>query len=196
MFWVNVGCYSSSNDFYCARSNCIITPSELVGSHFVNEDCKATVTVSAVEDDIVEGDHYTTILHTVQNCANGEEIMLTDESPLYAANVLVTIYNDDTAGMIIEELYGVTATAELDDTAKGVVGVDSYYKDEYTMRLTKQPAGTVEVRVESIAMASDVGIAATPLEEISTTENKYKLTGSKLTVSFSHQVIGISLLQF
>jgi hypothetical protein len=74
--------------------------------------------------------------------------------------------------------------------------VDSYYKDEYTMRLTKQPAGTVEVRVESIAMASDVGIAATPLEEISTTENKYKLTGSKLTVSFSHQVIGISLLQF
>jgi hypothetical protein len=140
----------------------VITPSELEGSNFSNDECKATVTVSAIDDDIVEGDHYTVILHTVSNRATGEEIMLTDESPLYAANVLVTIYDDDTPGMIIEETNGVTATAELNAAAKVAVGVDSYYEDEYTMRLTKQPAGTVEVIVESTAVASDVDIAATP----------------------------------
>lgn len=140
----------------------VITPSELIRSHFDNAECKATVTVSAVDDDVVEGDHYTTILHTVRNRANGQEILFSDGSPIYAANVLVTIYDDDTPGVIIEESNGVTATAELDSIAKGVVGEVSFYEDEYTIRLTKQPAGTVEVKVESIAVASDVDIAATP----------------------------------
>ena len=59
---------------------------------------KYSVSVSAVDDDLVEGAHYTTILHTVRNIETGEEILLTDESPLYAKNVLVTIYDDDTPG--------------------------------------------------------------------------------------------------
>ena len=141
----------------------VISPSsELIGSHFDNEECKAVVSVSAVNDDLIEGDHYVTILHTVLNRQTGEEILLTDESPLFAKNVLVTIYDDDTPGVIIEETNGITATAELDTAAKSVVGVPSYYEDEYTMRLTKQPNGTVEIIVLSTEVASDVDIAATP----------------------------------
>ena len=66
------------------------------------------------------------ILHTVQNRTSGEQIMLTNESPLYAANVLVTIYDDDSPGVIIEESHGVTALAELDDAAKNIIGDASY----------------------------------------------------------------------
>lgn len=139
----------------------VISPPELTGVHF-NDDCKATVWVTAVDDDLVEGNHYTTILHKVQNRTSGEQIMLTDGSPLFAANVLVTIYDDDTAGVIIEEPNGVTATAELDASGKTAVGQESFYQDEYFIRLTKQPAGTVTVKVDSIAVATDADIAATP----------------------------------
>ena len=139
----------------------VIEPSELSGAHFAT-DCKVSVTVSAVDDDLVEGNHYATILHTVRNTTNGEELLLSDGSPLYAANVLVEIYDDDMPGVIIEETNGVTATAELDATAKSIVGEASYYEDEYSLRLTKQPAGDVEIIVESIEVASDVDIAATP----------------------------------
>lgn len=77
-----------------------ITPSELVGSDFDNGECKATVTVAAVDDNIVEGEHYTTIFHTVRNSTDGNVMMLTNESPVYVSNVLVTIYDDDTPGYV------------------------------------------------------------------------------------------------
>ena len=77
-----------------------ITPSELVRSHFDNEECKATVTVAAIDDDIVEAEHYTTIFHTIRNSTDGNAIMLSNGSPLYAANVLVTIYDDDIPGYV------------------------------------------------------------------------------------------------
>ena len=78
-----------------------ITPSELVGTDFDNgEECKATVTVAAVDDNIVEGEHYTTIFHTVRNSTDGNVMMLTNESPVYVSNVLVTIYDDDTPGYV------------------------------------------------------------------------------------------------
>eukprot|EP00956_Cyclotella_meneghiniana_P045489 scaffold371390_cov146-Cyclotella_meneghiniana.AAC.1 len=99
----------------------VLTPSELTGTNFANDKCKTTITVSAVDDVLPEGNHYTVILHTVQNRTSGEQIMLTDESPLYAANVLVTIYDDDSPGVIIEESNGVTALAELDDAAKNII---------------------------------------------------------------------------
>ena len=104
----------------------VLTPSELTGTNFANDECKTTITVSAVDDVLPEGNHYTVILHTVQNRTSGEQIMLTDESPLYAANVLVTIYDDDSPGVIIEESNGVTALAELDDAAKNIIGDASY----------------------------------------------------------------------
>jgi hypothetical protein len=139
----------------------ILSPSFLTGLNF-NADCKATVHVVAVDDEWLEGVHYTTIIHTVQNKTNGEYIMLSDGSPLFATNVLVTIYDDDAPGVIIEESHGVTATAELDNSGKAKVGDTSYYEDEYFIRLTKQPVGTVKVIIDSVAVATDVDIVATP----------------------------------
>ena len=69
-------------------------PLELTGTHFTAE-CKATISVSAIDDDLVEGIHHTTILHNVRNVTNGELIRLMDGTPLYAKNVLVTVYDDD-----------------------------------------------------------------------------------------------------
>ena len=140
----------------------VIEPSELTGTHFNNAECKATVVVSAIDDDLAEGNHFTTIVHNVRNRINDEEIKLTDGSVLYAANVMVTIYDDDTPGVIVEETDGVTATAELDDAAEGVVGEVSYFQDEYILRLTRKPSGTVEVTIASFEVASDVDITTTP----------------------------------
>ena len=56
----------------------------------------------------------------------------------------------------------MTTTSELTSTAQGIVGVASYYSDEYTMRLTKQPAGDVQIIVESTEVASDIDIITTP----------------------------------
>lgn len=139
----------------------ILTPTVLTGLHF-NSKCTATVHVVAVDDDWVEGNHYTTIIHNVQNRTNGEYIMLSDGTPLVATNILVTIYDDDAPGVIIEESQGVTSIAELDNSAKAVVGDTSYYEDEYFIRLTKQPVGTVEIILDSVELATDVDIAATP----------------------------------
>ena len=56
----------------------------------------------------------------------------------------------------------MTATAELGATAKAAVGDSSYYEDEYTIRLTKEPTSTVEISVESLEVASDhMGAAET-----------------------------------
>ena len=133
----------------------VIAPSELVGDNFANADCKATITVSAVDDTLEEGDHYTSIIHSIKNLTTGEPIMLSDGNPLYASStVLVTIYDDDMPGVIVRETDSVTATAELDSNAMGAVG-DSSYEDEYTIRLTKQPISTVEINVESTEVASD-----------------------------------------
>ena len=56
----------------------------------------------------------------------------------------------------------MTATSELTAAAQELVGVASYYEDEYTLRLTKEPAGDVEIIVESIEVASDVETVAIP----------------------------------
>ena len=138
-----------------------LDPPGLTGAHFVNAECKATISVSAIDDDMLEGIHYTTISHSVKNIANEESILLSDGTPLFAANVLVTIYDDDMPGVIIEETNGVTATAELDSNAKSAVGEPTYYEDDYTIRLTKEPAGNVEISVESLQVASDVGSSET-----------------------------------
>ena len=162
----------------------VLTPSELTGTHFVNDECKATVTVSAVDDVMPEGTHYTVILHTVENQTSGEQIILTDGSPLYAANVLVTIYDDDSPGVIIEESNGVTALAELDDAAKNAIGNLSFFEDEYTMRLTMQPSGIVEVIVESIEVASDVDLSATPAGRDFSKRTQILINGEELSSVF------------
>lgn len=70
-------------------------------------------------------------------------------------------YSIPYASIIIEETNGVTTTSELTSTAQDIVEVASYYSDEYTMRLTKQPAGDVQIIVESTEVASDIDIVNT-----------------------------------
>lgn len=103
------------------------------------------VSVAAVDDNWAEGEHYSTIFHTVTNSTTGDAINLTDGSPLLAGNVLVTIYDDDAAGIIIEETDSTTACAELDDEGKDAVAEKWRYEDEYFVRLTKEPADVVNI---------------------------------------------------
>ena len=142
-------------------SQIILTPSILYGNDFSNAECKATVEVSAVNDAVGEGDHFVNIQHDVKNKDSGEDILLTDGSSLLAANVLVQIYDDDIAGVIIEETNGITATAEIRNEDKELNLSDaSLYEDAYYLRLTKEPVGTVEIMLNSIAVAADQGSTA------------------------------------
>lgn len=157
-----------------------ISPSVLIGSDFGSE-CKATVHVSAVDDEWAEGDHYSAILHEVKNKTSGEDIMLADNSPLLASNLLVNIYDDDTAGIIIRESNKITSTVELDDDDKDVVGNATYYEDEYFLRLTKEPNGTVEIQVDSIAVATDYDGYFTPDGRNFTARKQVLVNGQEAT---------------
>jgi hypothetical protein len=133
-----------------------ISPSVLTGTHFMNDECKTTVWVSALDDDFVEGDHYTSIIHKIQNSTSGGHIWLSDGSPLKAPNVLVTIYDDDTPGIIVEESFGVTVTTELSDSGKAHVDEVTHYQDEYFIRLTKQPVGPVHILLDNTLVLTDL----------------------------------------
>jgi hypothetical protein len=140
-----------------------ISPDVLVGDDFNNLECKAVVAVAAVDDNWAEGDHYSTIFHTITNSSTtGLAINLTDGSPLLAANVLVTIYDDDAAGIIIEETDSTTACAELDVEGKAIVAEEWRYEDKYFVRLTKEPADVVNLNVRSTAVATDRESVFTP----------------------------------
>jgi hypothetical protein len=132
-----------------------LNPAVLNWSHFnFSQECKATVEVAASDDMLAEGDHYVNIQHFVSR-TNGDPILLTDSSPLIAAHVLVKIYDDDIGGVIIRESNGITALMEMNETDNIGIVPPHLYKDEYYVRLTRAPVGSVEIDIESIAVASD-----------------------------------------
>lgn len=118
-----------------------------------NPDCKVTVTVTAAVDEKEEGDHFVTLGH-VASSQGGDDIVLSDMSVLYASNVLVRIYDDELAGVVIDESLGYTATAEVDRTKASLVAA-SLYDDSYKIRLSKKPTSNVTVRVNTVATATD-----------------------------------------
>ncbi len=140
----------------------ILSKMELTGIDFQNEDCKATVEVRAIDDDSAEGDHFVNIQHFVST-SSGHPILLTDSSTLFASNVLVRIYDDDTGGVIIRESNGITAVAEMNEVENDTVN-PQLYKDKYYIRLTRAPAEneSVEINIESIAVATDYESVFTP----------------------------------
>ena len=134
----------------------ILNSTVLFWSDF-SEDCRATVEVAAFNDTMAEGDQYVNIQHFVST-TNGTLILLTDKSVLLAANVLVQIYDDDIGGVIIRESNGITALMEMNETDNnGVVG-RHLYTDEYYVRLTREPIGSVEIDIASIAVATDKSV--------------------------------------
>jgi hypothetical protein len=133
-----------------------VSPSVIEGDGW-GDNCKVTVSVTAVDDDIAEGLHFVTLAHIVSN-ASGGNILLSDGSVLTASNVLVAIHDNDIGGVIIEDSNGATSVVEtnnedkamLDPTASGI-----YFEDSYRIRLAKAPTDTVEVTVYGVATASD-----------------------------------------
>ena len=172
-----------------------LSVNELNGTHFNNVECKATVVVDAFEDSMGEGDHYVNIRHVVKNKTNDEDIKLTDGSPLLAANLLVLVYDDDIAGVVITETNGITATAEIDKADKGNVTDALFYEDEYSVRLTKEPQGIVNITIHSKAVATDYNSSFTPEGRNLTKRTQVYINDTKM-VSISHNAMHSSISYF
>lgn len=165
-----------------------LSKTELTGSDFQNEECKATVEVWAIDDDLAEGDHFVNIQHFVSTSV-GDPIMLTDNSMLFASNVLVRIYDDDTGGVIIRESNGITALAEMKEVDNNGLVKSEFYRDEYYIRLTRAPADSesVEISIASIAVATDYKSSFTPRGRNFTNRTQVSVNGSEaLKVVFSN----------
>lgn len=134
-------------------SNDFITGDTWLGP---NGDCKVTITVAAVDDEKQEGDHFVALGH-VATSLDGGEILLSDMSILYASNVLVRIYDNDIAGVIVDESLGYTSTAEIDpnQAVQSLLADPTLFEDSYRIRLSKQPSSDVTIAVNSIATATD-----------------------------------------
>jgi len=91
-----------------------------------NWDMPQTVTVSAVDDSVVEGDHTAVITHSAVSADAGY-------NGIVVADVTVTITDNDNAGVTITELDGDTAVVEDGAT------------DTYTVALTSQPTADVVI---------------------------------------------------
>ena len=103
-----------------------------------------------------EGDQYVNIKHFVSSRTDGKAILLADNSTLLAANVLVQVYDDNIGGVIVCKSNGITALMEMNKTDNNYDAVPShFYNDEYYVRLTREPVGSVKIDITSIAVASD-----------------------------------------
>jgi Ca2+-binding RTX toxin-like protein len=123
--------------------------------------CNVAITVFPFDDIDQEGDHFVTLSHVVTNSTD-DPVLLSDNSTLFASNVLVRIYDDDIGSVIIQETLAVTSTAEMEETDKGTLNFDkALYEDEYSVRLTKKPTGDVSITVDSIPTATDRNLTST-----------------------------------
>lgn len=98
-----------------------------------NWDTPQTVTVTAVDDNVVEGTHTSTITHSATG-GGYDDTTITD--------VTVTITDDDATGVTITESDGTTEIIEGGAT------------DTYTLALTSQPTADVTLTVTGDAQAS------------------------------------------
>lgn len=127
--------------------------------------CKVTVEVTPVVDSDEEGIHFVTLVHNVFNI-DQQDIRLSDNSTLYADDVLVRIYDDLVPNVIIKESMGVTSTAEVDSAVIDSLPDPSFYQDSYTIRLASQPSEDVIITIESIAKASDFDSSKNTAERV------------------------------
>jgi len=126
---------------------------DMIDSEMWGSDCKATIAVTAMDDDLQEGVHFVSLVHVLEGTQS--QLTLADNSTLSASTVLVRIYDDDITGVIVDEPMGVTRTAEVDDTVKDLLSDASLYEDAYRVRLSKRPTGTVTLSIQSKAVATD-----------------------------------------
>lgn len=88
-----------------------------------------TVTVTAVDDDLAEGSHSSTIAHTVASADMNYNGMT-------VSNVVAIVTDNDTAGLSITQSGGTTEVQELGATS-----------DSYTISLTSEPTADVTVTI-------------------------------------------------
>jgi hypothetical protein len=137
------------------ESQLILNATVLTGSQS-NQQCKATVNIAENDDSLEEGDQYVNIQQFVSSRTDGKAILLADNSTLLAANFLVQVYDDNIGGVIVLKSNGITALMEMNKTDNNYDAVPShFYNDEYYVRLTQKPVGSVEIDITSIAVASD-----------------------------------------
>ncbi|MEN3942764.1 DUF1800 family protein [Prosthecobacter sp. SYSU 5D2] len=109
-----------------ANSQVSLSPSTLTFTS-ANYNIPQTVTVTAVDDAVIEGTHSTTISYT--SSGGGYSV---------SANVPVTINDNDGGGVTIVESGGTTTATE----GAALTGLDSY-----TIRLNSQPTANVTVEI-------------------------------------------------
>jgi len=152
-------------------------------------ECKVDIDITAVDDSVEEGDHFVTLSHIVTDSADNE-ILLSDNSTLIASSVLVRIYDDDIGGVVLKETLTSTSTAEIDegDIPSGLPS--DFYEDTYSLRLTKQPASDVSIKIISIPVASDRLTPSTALLDRNYTERIQALVGesqTEITIVFTSE---------
>jgi hypothetical protein len=95
-------------------------------------DTEKTVTVQAIDDDVAEGDHKSTISHWTES-TDAEY----SKDAFYIDDVLITIKDDDSAGVVLNK-----TVVEVDE--------DGTLKAEYTVKLTSEPKGDeVTITIQS-----------------------------------------------
>jgi hypothetical protein len=120
----------------------------------VDGDCNVTITVHPSDDYLQEGDHFVTLSHLVTN-ATGGPVLLSNNSTLFASNVLVRIYDKDIGSVIVQETGAATNTAEMEISDQNSLNDAALHEDTYKLRLTKQPIANVSVTVVSQRTATD-----------------------------------------
>ena len=166
----------------------VVVDKQILNGPDWGKDCKVTVTVSAVDEAIAkeEGDHFVTLSHVAYN-STGQQILLSDGYPLFVRNVLVRIYDDDIAGVMIDRPLGYVATAEIresDLTDGKAASIDSsYYESEYRLRLSKAPNGTVSVTVRNEPTATDRETPSTAALNRNYTERDQVLVNGKNSIT-------------
>jgi hypothetical protein len=156
----------------------ILNKTVLTSSDFENDECKAVVEVAAFDDGWAEGDHYVNIQHFVST-SDGIPINLTDNSILFASNVLIHVYDDDTGGVIIRESNGITAVAEMNEEENDHTVSPQLFTDEYFIRLTREPDKIVQIDIASIAVATDYDSIFTPPGRNFTVRTQINVNGSE-----------------
>ena len=97
----------------------------------LDDTTPTTITVQAVDDESVEGDHTSTISYEITS--TGDEVTYPDTLEIPATEISITDNDADAAGqVIISEISGLTEGGEA---------------QEYTIALDTEPAGPVEITI-------------------------------------------------
>lgn len=148
--------------FSVGNNQVTVSPSLLTFTS-ANWDTPQTVTITGVDDDVVEGSHTESVTHTASSTDSGY-------NGIAIQTVTVSLTDDDSAGVTVSE-----------NDNKTEVGGDKDVSDTYQILLTSQPVGNV-----TIAMTHDEKVSVTPVLVTFTPANWN--VGQEITVSAANEI--------